>query len=255
MKWYTKQLSKINAKNPILLEGLPGIGNVGKIAADFMVDKLKAKKIYEIKSENFPHCVFVNEKNIIELPKIELYHKKIGSQDIILVVGDVQPVDERSCYEFCNNLLDLLKDKKLKEIITLGGVGLNEIPKKPKLYCTGTDIKTIKKYKDTHVNSKIYGSVGPIMGVSGLLLGVAKEKKVPGIALLAETFGHPAYIGIQGAREILKHLNKKLKLNLNLKELDLEIKEFEDELKFRNETFNLLKTKKKLRKDYMSYIG
>ena len=28
-------------KNPILVEGLPGIGNVGKLAVDFMIDDLK----------------------------------------------------------------------------------------------------------------------------------------------------------------------------------------------------------------------
>ena len=58
---------------PIFIEGLPGIGNVGKIAVDFFIDELKAIKLYSFFSYKFPHSVFINEKNLVEMPKIELY--------------------------------------------------------------------------------------------------------------------------------------------------------------------------------------
>ena len=48
MVWKVKKLSNPRLKKPILVSGLPGVGNVGKIALDFMVDKLKAKKFMEI---------------------------------------------------------------------------------------------------------------------------------------------------------------------------------------------------------------
>ncbi len=34
---------KPKLNNPILIEGLPGIGNVGKVAVDFLIEELKAK--------------------------------------------------------------------------------------------------------------------------------------------------------------------------------------------------------------------
>ena len=34
---------KPKLNNPIFVEGLPGIGNVGKVAVDFLIDELKAK--------------------------------------------------------------------------------------------------------------------------------------------------------------------------------------------------------------------
>ena len=71
------KLSKPKLKDSILIEGLPGMGNVGKIAVDFMVENLKAKKFIEIKSQTFPNCVFINDKNLVELPKIELFYKNI----------------------------------------------------------------------------------------------------------------------------------------------------------------------------------
>jgi proteasome assembly chaperone (PAC2) family protein len=63
-------------KNPILIVGLPGIGNVGKIVVDFLIDELKAKKMYEIHSRHFPNTVFVNDNNLVSLPSVEIFCKK-----------------------------------------------------------------------------------------------------------------------------------------------------------------------------------
>ncbi len=48
----------------------------------------------------------------------------------------------------------------------------------------------IQTYKVKGVQTDLYGIVGPIVGVSGLLLGLA-DKKSNAIAILAETYGHP----------------------------------------------------------------
>src|SRR3990167_5538235 len=111
--------AKPSIRNPVFIEGLPGIGNVGKIAIDFIIDELKAKKIYSITSHKFPHSVFVNEENLVELPTIEIFYKKRAEGDLILLGGDVQPIDEVSCYQFTELVLDILKKLNNKEVITL----------------------------------------------------------------------------------------------------------------------------------------
>src|SRR3989338_5226179 len=131
-------------KNPILLEGLPGIGNVGKIAIDFVIEELKAKKIYSLFSYTFPHSVFVNDNDLVELPSIELYYKK-GKQDLLILTGDVQPVDEVSSYEFCEKVIELAKNLGSKEIITTGGIGLSSVPEKVRVFVTGNSKQIIKK--------------------------------------------------------------------------------------------------------------
>lgn len=230
--WKFEQVGKKpKLRNPILIEGLPGIGNVGKVAVDFLIDELNAKKVYDISSYTFPHSVFVNEKNLVELPKIEVFYKKFGKKknDILFLAGDIQPIDEVSSYEFSDKMLELLEKFGGKEVITLGGIGLSDVPKHPKLYCTGSSKNMIDKYKNG-ANEKLYGVVGPIVGVTGLLVGLAKKRKMEAIAFLAETYGHPMYLGIKGARELLKILDKNLKLKINIKKLDEEIKEVESEI-------------------------
>lgn len=249
MSWQINKTSNENVKEPILIEGLPGIGNVGKIATDYIIEKIGAKKIYEISSYKFPHCVFVNEKNLIELPVIEIYHKKIKNKSFLFLVGDVQPMDEVTCYEFCDRILDIMQKFKAKEIITIGGVATERIPKHPKVYCTGNNKNIIKRYKAKNKIKNLNTIVGPIIGVSGLLIGLAKKRKIAGISLLAETFAHPNYLGIKSAKEILKILNQKFNLKLKITDLEEEIIDFEEEFK---------KTRimpKKIKHNDSNYIG
>ena len=194
---------------------------------------------------------------------IEMFYKKFDGkrQDLILLGGDVQPTDEVSSYEFSEKILDMLYKFKGREVITLGGIGLSEAPKKPSVYCTGNSKNIIKKYKTRMVKENLYGVVGPIVGVSGLLVGLAKKRKIEGIAFLAETYGHPMYLGIKGTREILKVLDKALNLKINMNRLDKEIKSVESDMMKRTEQLSevakqtaLNKLKGKLGGD-IDYIG
>jgi len=230
----TKESKEPKLNNPIFIEGLPGIGNVGKIAVDFLIEEFKAKKLSSFFSHKFPHSVFVNEENLVESPKLELYYKKFNGskKDLLLLTGDIQPIDEESCYSFCEEILRIVKKYNCSEIITTGGIGLQQIPEKPKVYCTANDKTLFKQYvkKGMLTEKNIFGIVGPIVGVSGVLLGLGKRRKVKGVALLAETFGHPMFLGIKGAKELLKVLENKFNFGINIKRMSKEIVEVEKEL-------------------------
>ena len=199
------------------------------------------------------------------MPKLELYYKKFkgkDKRDLLLLTGDIQPIDEESSYLFCEDVLNLFEKFKGKEIITIGGIGLQDVPKTPKIYCTGNSKEIVAKYvKGTKATAKIYGIVGPIIGVTGLLVGLAGKRKIQGIAMLAETIGHPMYLGVKGAREIMKILQQKLDLKIHLNELDKEIKGLEKEmLKTTKELSDVskdiaIKKLKRKFKEEVSYIG
>ncbi|MCX6711915.1 MAG: PAC2 family protein [Candidatus Woesearchaeota archaeon] len=251
MTWKIKKLSNVEIKNPILIEGLPGIGNVGKIAVDFIVDELKAKKVFEISSYNIPHYAFINEKSILELPKIEIYYKNVKNKDLLFLVGDTQPLNEESCYEFCDTILDTFENKKFSEIITIGGIALPKIPKAPRIYCAGTHSKIVHKYKSLNACANLNGMVGPIIGVSGVLTGLAGRRNIPAISLLVETFGHPNYLGVKGAKEVLKLLKKQFNLKIDPNKLNDQVQQIEQEIKNNREIKKIIK---KQSRD-ISYIG
>ncbi|MEW5896953.1 MAG: PAC2 family protein [Nanoarchaeota archaeon] len=270
-----KMLPKLN--NPIFIEGLPGIGNVGKVAVDFLIEELGAKKMYSFFSYRFPHSVFVNEKNLVEMPKIEVYYKQFNKQfnggesgrtgskargkkrDLLLLSGDVQPIDEESCYAFCEEILKIMKKHKCSEFITTGGIGLQDIPEKPRVFCTANDAQLLKEYvkKGMLVEKDIFGVVGPIIGVSGILLGLGKKRGVKGVSLLAETFGNPLYLGIKGAKEILRVLEDKFAWGVDLKKMAKEVTEIENELIKRAKEWEALASEAgaRAKKKEVGYIG
>ena len=259
MGWrITKTIARMpQLNNPLLIEGLPGIGNVGKIAVDFMIEELDAKELCGFASFSMPHIAFIDENNLIEMPSINMYYKKFGSRkkrDLLFLVGDIQPLEEESAYEFIYCLLDLMNELKAKELITIGGIGLQSIPENPKVYCTGTSKKYLNKFSaGIKINRKLFGVVGPIIGVTGLLAGLAKEKDIDSVCLLAETFAHPLYLGVKGSQEVLKILQKKLDIRLNLKALEKEVREVETEILKKTEQLAALQKKDKTSK--ISYIG
>jgi len=257
---------KIKLTNPILIEGLPGIANVGKIAVDFLVEELKAKKLCSFYSHSFPHSVFINEQNLVEMPKIEIFYKKYKDKkkrDLLLLTGDIQPIDERSCYSFCEKVLSICQKFECKEVITTGGIGLQNVPEKPIVYCTSNSEEFLKTFykKNLKINTNIFGVVGPIMGASGILVGLSTRYNINSAALLAETFNNQMYLGIKGSKEILRVLNNKYKLKLDLKKLGKEIVELEQEvMKKTKEWFNEMSDPKqqagaKLKNNEQSYIG
>jgi proteasome assembly chaperone (PAC2) family protein len=225
--WQVNLKKNFHCNAPIFIEGLPGIGNVGKIAVDYLIDKLEAEKVGSFFSTSLPNSVFVNEKNLVQLPSIELYYAKIGKQDFLFLSGDTQPSDEEASYAFTHTILAVLFEYKVKEIITTGGIGLEEMPEKPEVYTTGNKRSFVNTFAKSGANKNIYGVVGPIVGVSGLLLGLAK--KVPAASLLVETYAHPMYIGLKEARQIILLLKKHYKLKVSLDELDEEIAIVHDE--------------------------
>jgi hypothetical protein len=70
-------LEEIELDNPIFIEALPGLGHVGKLAADHMIDELGATKFAEIYSPTFPPQVLVKEEGIIDNMLNELYYLNV----------------------------------------------------------------------------------------------------------------------------------------------------------------------------------
>ena len=73
---FVHRIKEVTLKDPILVEGLPGVGHVGKLVADHIVEELKAEKIMEIYSPHFPPQVIVKEDGTIKQVRNEIYAYK-----------------------------------------------------------------------------------------------------------------------------------------------------------------------------------
>ena len=70
---YVKELATIQARDPVLIEGLPGLGLVGKLAMRYLIKQLKAQKFAYLYSPHFPYFVLVNKRGNIRLLRGAFY--------------------------------------------------------------------------------------------------------------------------------------------------------------------------------------
>ncbi len=245
---------KLGKKKYVLISGLPGIANVSKIAVDYLSEKIKAKEVFSIYSYYFPNSVVIDKNNLVHLPKVSIKKGKLGKKDLLLLTGDVQPTDDKS-YMLTELILDLV-EKNVKEIITLGGIGLKKLPKEIKVHVALNDEKLKEKLKNIDVVFDGNKTVGLIIGVAGLLLGLSKLRKIPAFSLLVETLGMPMYIGLNEARILLSKLSSYLNEEIDLSGLEGKIKEVREIIKKvkRREKRRIKEEAKKVEKS-TKYIG
>lgn len=220
-------LSKPKLTSPIVIEGLPGIGLVGKIAVDHLLSKKKAKKFCEIYSPHFPSQVITNEDGTVRMVTNEFFYFTEKGQDFIVIAGDFQGMTPESQYEITGKILDVLEKYKPKLIYTLGGLGTGKVVKKPKVYGATNN----KKYIAPHKKEKIVftgRAGGGIFGASGLILGLGKLRGIDAICLMGETVGQ--VVDAKAAKEVLEKLAKLLNLKVDMADLEEQAKETEKEL-------------------------
>ncbi|MCK4365091.1 MAG: proteasome assembly chaperone family protein [Thermoplasmatales archaeon] len=219
---------KPKLKNPILIEGLPGIGNVGKLAVEHLIDSTKATKFAELYSKDFPPQVFINTDGTIELVNNEFYYWKAKNKkqrDLILLTGDYQGLSSQGQYELVEKILDIIEEFGVKEMFTLGGYGLGHEIRDPKVLCATTDknlVKTMKKYGAIFKKNEPGGG---IVGASGLLLGLGKLRGIQGTCFMGETPGY--LVDPKSAKAVLKILMKITNVDINLSALEKKAKEIE----------------------------
>ncbi|MEJ2125936.1 MAG: PAC2 family protein [Candidatus Bathyarchaeota archaeon] len=178
------QIFEPQLENPILVEGLAGLGNIGMIAARHLIECTDAKPFAEVYAPYFPDYVTVNKDGTCRPPRYIFYVAKTEKNHYIILTGDAQPAmeDGLAHYDICDELLNFVAKYGTTRIITLGGVvssnATNEV------YIAATSEALAKK----HLNkgTTIYRD-GKIIGPTGLLIGLAKKRVWKGICLLGAT--------------------------------------------------------------------
>ena len=247
---------KPKLKNPICLVGLPGIGNIGRIAIGYMVHQLKAKKFAELYSPYFFPFVMIHN-NMIHTLKNEFYYYKGKNQDLIMLIGACQTYDPKGHYEVVGKVLEFLKSLGCKQIITVGGFGTGQVSDKPTVYGSVTDASMLKKYKKLGINFDISGQIGTIVGASGLLVGLSDLYGIKGMVLLGETTGFPIITDPTAAEAVLNVIKKVLKIKIDLSKLDEKVKAMHDFIKklesIQKQAIDQIKKEKK--SEELKYIG
>lgn len=262
METFIRVLEKPKLKNPTLVEGLPGIGNVGRIAAGYLAEELKAKKFAELFSPHFPPFVLMHD-NVAEILKNEFFYwKNPKGDDIVILVGDSQASDPGGAghYDVVEKILDVCEQLGVKRIFTLGGFATGEIEEEDRrveVLGAVNDPKLAKLYANSGVNfSDTANRIGTIVGATGLIIGLARLRGIDGVCLMGETTGFPILTDPRAAERVLQALVNMLGISLDLSALDKHVREMKEFLKkiekMQQKALKQLVTKEG---EKLSYIG
>jgi len=209
-KAYLRKLSEPKLENPVFVQGLPGFGNVGRIAAHLLIKFCDAKLFAELYSPVFPDYVSITTKGICELPRYEFYSAPLEKNNLVIMTSEIQPSfdDVVAHYEVCEEVIDFVETLGCRFMVTMGGVPITE--EKAQVYIAATSPQLAAEFMEK--GAVIY-SKGRIVGGTGLTLALAKEKKMEGVSLLGTTTGFRAdrEAGFLVFKFLMKSLGKEIK--------------------------------------------
>ena len=211
-----RQAEKPKLKDPVLVEGLPGIGLVANIAVAYLIRKLDAKLFAEVKATSFPDVSITGKDGSLKTPFCNMYyHKADGkcSRDLILLYGNTQALTRRGQYELCGSILDTAESLGCRYVMTLGGYRPGRKVSGPTLYFAASDAETA--HEASNLGAQKLG--GEIYGIAGLLVGLAAIRGMKGFCLLAETQG--TSLDVDAAKAVLKAVSAPLGLKLDFEDL------------------------------------
>ncbi|MGC8816650.1 MAG: proteasome assembly chaperone family protein [Candidatus Hadarchaeum sp.] len=245
-------LSRPRLAQPVLIGGLPGMGYVGKLAAEHLVAEIKAKKFAELYSPHFPHQAVVEEGGLIRLPRNEFYWARVDGRSLVIWTGDAQSVTPEGHYEIVEKVLDFAEDLGVRQMFTLGGFATGKFSRaQPKVVAIG-DLEMLRDLGPLGVS--IEKRSGPIVGAVGLLVGLGKLRRMPGISLLGET--HGMLVDHRAAQAVLQVVLKVLGLNISLENLQQRARETEQMIeRVQRELMSREEMMKKREEEESWYIG
>jgi hypothetical protein len=169
-----------------LIVCFPGIGEIGTIVAKMLIDLYQADLFAELYSPLFQDFVFIDKKGICYPPRFEFYHAG-NKRDLIILTGNGYPGfdDIPGHYEVCGAILDFAEDLGCRYIMTVDGAVVSLPEEEIYVAATSKEVASYYLEKGAHLYKN-----RRIMGLSGLLLGLAEKRGLEGACLLASTPGY-----------------------------------------------------------------
>lgn len=166
--------------SPVLVEGLPGVGLVGKIAADHLVNTLEMTHYASCHCEGLPDAAVYHEDSHGVVPPVRIYADE--GRDLLVLQSDV-PVSPAEAGEFATCLTGWLADHDAFPLY-LSGLPAQKDGAVPAMHGVATgDAEDVLTDHDISTP----GQSGLISGPTGALVYQAERTDLDGVALVVES--------------------------------------------------------------------
>lgn len=211
-------------KSPIVISGFPGVGMVGAIAAEFLIQHLNTEKIGKVILDKSPALVAIHEGKLIE-PFSVHYSKKHN----IVVIHSILAVPGTE-WQAADALLKICTTLNARELISVEGVANSSTANEE----TQSRGSRIFYYTNTEAKGKALArqkleslKEGIIMGPTSAVL--IKTGKLPVTCIFAQTYD--SMPDSNAAAQVIKALDSYLGLKVDFKPLLQLATKFEQKLR------------------------
>ena len=166
-----------------ILEAVPGVGNVGKIVVDALVEKHPSRTIGWILHPDFPPHATLSKNGLLSPPRLEINSVILpDGKTIITIGGNLQPMTAKGQYEVAESILEMAKKNNTPKILVLAGLAAGAEDRGIHVICADSNVK--KSLQEIDINVTDEQPKSGMIGIAGLLISLSPLHDVPTIGLL-----------------------------------------------------------------------
>jgi len=177
-----RERAEFDLDDPVLVEGLPGVGLVGKIATDHLVDQFDMAYVGSVDCEGLPEVAVYGEGDYTARPPVRLYADE--ERDLLALQADI-PVNRVAAAEFADCVTDWVTDVGATPLYLSGFPNQEDDPAHvPDVFgvATGDGAEILDEYDIGTPPEQ-----GVIGGPTGALVNRADVNDLTGVGLIVES--------------------------------------------------------------------
>jgi proteasome assembly chaperone (PAC2) family protein len=196
-----------------ILEAVPGVGNVGKLVVDALVEKHPSRTIGWILHPDFPPHATLSKDGLMAPPRLDINSVILpDGKTIITIGGNLQPMTANGQFEVADSILELAKKYNTPQLLVLAGLAAGAEDRSIYVICADSEVKKSLEKNDITVTNE--QPTSGMIGMAGLLISLSPLHDVRAIGLVAETIGASA--DVLAADRLASWIEEGLELPLNL---------------------------------------
>ncbi|DAC26048.1 MAG TPA: hypothetical protein HA330_03495 [Candidatus Thalassarchaeaceae archaeon] len=171
----------------VILLALPGVGNVGKVLADAIIEEHQSDLIAWIMHPDLPpHATLV--EGLLRPPRIEIHLVQLPvGLPLLIVTGDAQPLTPAGQFELSTRLLEMFAEAKSEIMFILAGLAAEVEDDSVHLVCSDED--TRDAFAERGIEASTEAPEAGMIGMAGLLASMAPMHSLASACIVAETLG------------------------------------------------------------------
>jgi proteasome assembly chaperone (PAC2) family protein len=173
-----RYLSRPELDHPDMIAAWPGMGYIAKISADYLRRRLNAKIFAEV-----THNMLVYNNGLGSLSPIRHRFYAAPGKNLVICVGDAQPSIPEESIKLAKDVVDLAVDLGVRRMWTMAAYP-TEYTEEPQVFGVYTS-EEMRASLEAH-GIKIVKEEGVVNGLNGVVIGVAKDRGIPGACLMGD---------------------------------------------------------------------